>query len=119
MIVAVLGASPKPERISNQALHRLQAKGHKVIPVNPAHQMIDGIPVVKRLSEIGEAVDTLTIYVGADHIGAIIPDIIKLRPNRVIINPGAESVELTTALALAKIHYLEACTLVMLSTGQF
>lgn len=119
MLVAVLGASPKRERYSNRAIHMLRAHGHRVIPVNPAQKEIEGLAVAPNLAAIQELVDTLTVYVGPDHIGGLIQDIVRLRPKRVIMNPGAESTELTRALDQAQIPYVEACTLVLLSTGQF
>ncbi len=119
MLVAVLGASPKKERYSNKAIQMLRSHGHRVIPVNPAQKEIDGLPVVARLTDIQQPVDTVTVYVGPAHIGALIPDIVKLNPRRVIMNPGAESDELVRALDQAKIEHVEACTLVMLSTNQF
>lgn len=118
MRVAVLGASPNPERYSNRAIHSLRAAGHVVIPVNPAHKVIEGLETVARLADAGK-VDTVTIYVGPAHIEPIIPDIIAVQPRRVIINPGAESDKLTVALKNNGIEVLEACTLVLLRTGQF
>jgi predicted CoA-binding protein len=117
--VAVLGASPNPERFSNRAVKRLREKGHKVIPVNPGCVAIEGLPAVKTLGEIGEEVDTVCVYVGPSNIGGSIKDIVKLNPKRVIMNPGAESEELKKALREAGIPCTEACTLVLLASGEF
>ena len=46
-------------------------------------------------------------------------DLIAARPRRVILNPGTESEPLERALDEHGIPYLEACTLVLLATGQF
>lgn len=119
MIVAVLGASPKKERYSNKAIRSLISHGHQVIPINPAHSQIEGLPSVKSIADIKEAIDTLSIYVGPDHIAPLIDAIVKANPKRVIINPGAESVALQEALQKAGIRHQEACTLVLLSTNQF
>lgn len=119
MRVAVLGASPNPERYSNKAIRQLKSKGHEVLPVNPGHQTIEGLPVAPSLDKIEGPVDTVTVYVGPAHIGPLIKDIVALRPRRVILNPGAESAELAAALEESGIPHIEACTLVMLSTGQF
>lgn len=119
MKVAVLGASPNEERYSNKAVRALLAQGHDVIPVNPAQTTIEGLPVAQSLSAIKGPIDTVTVYVGPQHIGPLIAEIVALAPRRVIINPGAESSLLTQSLQAAKIPYEEACTLVMLRTGQF
>jgi len=107
--VAVLGASANPDRYSNMAVRRLREAGHRVIPVNPALDTIEGLPVAKSLGDIREPIDTLTLYVGPQ----------RLAPQRVIFNPGTESKDLAAALERANILHLEACTLVMLQTGQF
>jgi predicted CoA-binding protein len=117
--VAVLGASNNPERYSNMAVRRLRDAGHRVIPVNPALETIEDLPVVKSLGDIADPVDTLTLYVGPQRSAPMIEDILRLAPKRVIFNPGTESPELATALDQANIPHLEACTLVLLQTGQF
>ena len=117
--VAVLGASNNPDRYSNMAVRRLRGAGHRVIPVNPALETIEDLPVVKSLGDIADPVDTLTLYVGPQRSAPMIEDILRLAPKRVIFNPGTESPELATALDRANIPHLEACTLVLLQTGQF
>jgi predicted CoA-binding protein len=117
--VAVLGASNNPERYSNMAVRRLRDAGHRVIPVNPALETIEDLPVVKSLGDIADPVDTLTLYVGPQRSAPMTEDILRLAPKRVIFNPGTESPELATALDRANIPHLEACTLVLLQTGQF
>ena len=120
MKVAVLGASPNRTRYSNMALHRLQQAGHEVIPVNPGHREIEGIPVVAHLREIPpDTVHTLTLYIGAHRSGPLMEEILALRPRRVIFNPGAENAELAAALERAGIEAVEDCTLVMLGTHTF
>ncbi len=93
--------------------------GHEVIPVHPKHDSIDGIPVVPSLTKIHGKIDTLTVYIGPKNIGPLIPEIIALKPKRVILNPGAESPELSAALKTAGIPVIEACTLVMLRSDKF
>ena len=117
--VVVLGASADPERYAYRAVAMLKELGHRVIPVHPALAEVQGISVVRSLEEIGERVDTLTLYVGAARLAALIPAMVALRPGRVIFNPGTESAEVVAALDAAGIPWEEACTLVMLRTGQF
>ncbi len=117
--VVVLGASDKTDRYSYKALMLLQEHGHKVIAVHPKLQTIEGLKVVNNLSTISERVDTLTLYVGADASSAMIPEILALKPKRIIMNPGAENTQLAAAANAQGIAVLEACTLVMLKTGQY
>ncbi len=119
MNVAVLGASAKPERYSYQAVALLKDKGHTVFPVHPAIGEIQGLKAYARLSDIQEALHTLTVYVSAGNSSALQGEILASQPRRVIFNPGAENPILTEALRQQGIEVLEACTLVLLRTGQF
>ena len=117
--VVVLGASTKASRYSNMAVRQLKGKGYKVIPVNPGHPIVEGLDTVARLSDIKEPVHTLTLYLNPMWSERIEDEIINLKPGRVIFNPGTESHRLRESLNNSGIPYLEACTLVMLSTNQF
>jgi predicted CoA-binding protein len=117
--VVVLGASPKPERYSNQAVRALVEHGHRVIPVHPLLKKIAGVAAVAGLAQINEAVDTLTLYVGPERGKELLQEMIDLKPHRVIMNPGTESDEIENHLTAQGITVLRACTLVMLRTGQF
>jgi predicted CoA-binding protein len=117
--VAVLGASHKPERYSNQAVRMLKEYGHTVVPVTPGRKVIEDLPVVPDLGSIEGRIDTLTMYVGPERSTQLQEAILALKPGRVILNPGTESPDLEQALSDAGIPWLHACTLVMLRTGQF
>lgn len=117
--VVVLGASNKPERYSNRAIKMLKSANYSVIPIHPRLKEIDGFQVLSNLAEIKENVHTLTLYTGPARMESMIEDIIALRPDRVILNPGTESESLMKRLDEETIPYLRACTLVMLQTQQF
>lgn len=117
--VAVLGASPKPQRYSNKAVNLLRELGHCVIPVHPVVKEIDGIPVIASLADIELKVDTLTLYVSASLSSPLIAVILALNPGRVIFNPGTENPALKKMLEEQGILTEEACTLILLNTGQF
>lgn len=118
-VVAVLGASHKPERYSNQAVRMLKEYGHEVIPVTPGPQEIENLKVVPTLADIKGPVDTLTLYVGPQRGLQLMEDMVRLKPGRVIFNPGTESMEIEKALSEAGIPWQHACTLVLLRTEQF
>jgi predicted CoA-binding protein len=117
--VAVLGASPKPARYSNQAVRLLLEHGYSVTPIHPKFEQIEGLSVASGLNDINRPVDTLSLYVGPERISSMIEDILALNPGRVICNPGTESKELQDRLDARGIPWIEACTLVMLRLGTF
>lgn len=119
MNVAILGASNKPERYSNQALRLLAEHGHTVYPVHPALANIDGHPTFPRLAEIPDPLHTITMYVSPAHSSGMAGDLIAAKPARVIFNPGTENPPLEEQLAAAGLNVVRACTLVLLRTGQF
>lgn len=117
--VAVVGASPKAERYSNQAVALLKEHGHDVIPINPAAGTILGLPVVARLADLTGPIDTVTMYVTDKISNGLKDDLLALKPGRVIFNPGTENPALRKVLEDGGIDTIEACTLVLLRTGQF
>lgn len=117
--VVVLGASPKPERYSNKAVRLLLEHGHRVVPVHPAITEIESLPVIRALEHIEDPVDTLTVYLSPALSAPLQSEILQLKPERVIFNPGTENPELKQALERGGIAVEEACTLVLLNTGLF
>lgn len=118
MKTLVIGASPKPERYSNKALNMLHAYHHETEALglratNYEHGSIDvGFPEY-------EDIDTITVYLGPRNQQPYYDHILSLNPRRVIFNPGTENPELYQILDEAGIAYEQACTLVLLSTGQY
>lgn len=63
-VIAMVGASDRPERASNGVMKFLQDRGYRVIPVNPqiTGEHIHGEFVFRELSQIGEPVDIVDIF---------------------------------------------------------
>ncbi len=117
--VAVIGASSKTDRYSNMAISLLKEFGHTVYPINPVEKTILGLKVYKNLDEIRSSIDTLSIYLNPATLEKELDSIIRLKPKRVIFNPGTESDKLINALDKQGIATVRGCTLVMLKSGQF
>ncbi len=117
--VAVLGASPKPERYSNRAMRMLRDYGHHPIPINPAFEEVVGEKCYPKISDAPQPIDTLTMYLGKRRSDPLIDEIIAAKPRRIIMNPGAENDYLAKQAREAGIEVVEACTLVMLQIGNF
>lgn len=119
MNVAVLGASDKPDRYSFKAVQLLRRKGHAPYPVHPLLKEIDGLPVYDSLRAIPDPIDTITVYLSARSQEAVAEDIVRRGARRVVFNPGAENPVLADRLRQQGVAVLDACTLVLLTTGQF
>ena len=116
---AVLGASPKEDRYSFEAVRMLKEHGFNPIPVHPKGHSVDGIDGLKSIADIDIEIDTLTMYVNSTISDNEFENILTLKPRRVIFNPGSENSALAKKLQGAGIEIVEACTLVMLQTGQY
>ncbi len=119
MNVAVIGASDKPQRYSYQAVMLLKDAGHRVYPVHRRVKSIEGIAVFSSLEDIGDPLDTVTLYVNAAVSSGMAESILAKEPRRIIFNPGAENLDLQELARQHGIETLNACTLVMLKTGRF
>ena len=115
----MLGASPKPDRYSNQAIRLLASFDYRPIPVNPAFEEIEGLTCFPNLVAIDEPVHTITLYLGEARSTPLIDEIVAAQPQRIIMNPGAENGALSEAASSAGIEVVEGCTLVMLRVGLF
>lgn len=114
----VLGASPNPSRYSFTAIRQLIANGHEVVPIGVKKGDIDGLSIINGKPEL-EDIDTITLYLSPRFQKEYYDYIISLNPKRIIFNPGTENLEL---VQLAKDNGIEAqiaCTLVMLSIGNY
>lgn len=114
----VIGASDNPERYSYRAVVNLAKHGEEVIAIGIKEGMIGNIKITKEKKHI-DNVDTITMYVGAQNQPGWYDYILSLKPKRIIFNPGAENEELAHLAASKGIEVVEACTLVMLSVGNY
>lgn len=118
-VTAVLGASDNEARYSHLVLRELISRGIEVFPVNPRLSTVLGLPCYPNLDALPRRIGTLTIYLNPLHLEPLIGQILALRPERVIFNPGSESAACEEALSRAGIFFLRACTLVLLRTDQY
>ena len=119
MKVAILGASPKPDRYAYKAFQMLRRYGHEPVPINPAFADIEGEKCYPKISDAPQPLDTVTLYLGEARSNPLIDEIVSAKPRRIIMNPGAENYTLAEKAENAGIEVVEGCTLVMLQTGQF
>ena len=114
----VLGASENPSRYSNAAIKRLRSYGHDVVAIGRRPGKVNDVDIVKGTPHF-EGVDTVTMYMSDQNQKEFEEYILSLKPKRIIFNPGAENSFLAEKAVMNNIKPIEACTLVMLSTGQY
>lgn len=114
----VIGASENPERYSNMAIRRLRSKKIPVHAIGLRKGRVEDVDIETGHPAFTE-IDTVTLYVGPQHQSEVLDYVVSLHPRRVIFNPGTESTVFENTLRANGIEVLEACTLVMLGTGQY
>jgi uncharacterized protein len=114
----VLGASENPARYSNLAINRLKNNHHPVVAIGRRRGMVAGIRIETEKNPVKD-IDTVTLYINPRHQKEYYDYIISLHPKRIIFNPGTENDELAELALKNNIKAQEACTLVLLSTGQY
>lgn len=114
----VLGASLNPTRYSHLAIQRLREHGHEVVAIGMRPGFVEDVAIVTGHPILTD-IDTVTLYMRAERQEPLIGYILSLHPRRIIFNPGAENDALAKQAAEKGVETLEACTLVMLSTGLY
>lgn len=114
----VLGATTNPARYSYLAVNKLRDKGHDVVAIGRHTGKVKDVEVVADKKPI-ENLDTVTLYLNANNQKPYYNYILSQKPKRIIFNPGAENDELEHLAKENNITTQHACTLVLLSTGQY
>jgi len=114
----VLGATPNAGRYAYLAANRLVRNGHSIVNVGLKNGEVAGVPIEKP-ETIHNDIDTITLYVGPGHQPELYDYILDTNPRRIIFNPGTENAELRRMANEKGIETEYACTLVLLSIGQY
>ncbi|NOS57309.1 MAG: CoA-binding protein [Cyclobacteriaceae bacterium] len=116
----IVGATTNPSRYAFMAAEKLVENHHEIVPIGVKSGEVFGEPILNIGNRplIGD-VDTITLYIGPQHQPEHYEYLLSLKPKRVIFNPGTENVEFEKKVEESGAEALEACTLVMLSTGQY
>lgn len=114
----VLGASENPARYSYLAVEKLTRYGHPVVAIGKKEGHIGATPIITEHPD-EKGVDTVTVYLNPQLQKSYYDYILSLHPKRLVFNPGTENAELADLAKANGIEPIEACTLVMLGTGQY
>ncbi|MGB1242205.1 MAG: CoA-binding protein [Chitinophagales bacterium] len=115
----ILGASTHPWRYAYLAATKLTGHGYEIVPIGNKEGIVANEDIVIGQPDINN-VHTVTMYLRPIHQAEYYEYILEtLQPKRIVFNPGSENPELAAMAEKKDIEALEACTLVMLSTGQY
>lgn len=114
----VLGASENPSRYSFLAVNKLNANQHPVVAIGRRKGQIGNTTIETEKTGVTD-VDTVSLYLNPDNQKEYYDYILSLNPKRIIFNPGTENAELEALADEKGIKTQEACTLVLLATGQY
>jgi predicted CoA-binding protein len=114
----ILGATPDTSRYAYLAANRLVRTGHTIVNVGIKQGEVAGVPIEKP-ETLHDDIDTITLYIGTRNQPPLYDYILGTNPKRIIFNPGTENSELARMAKERNIETIQACTLVMLSTGEY
>ena len=79
--IAVVGASPNPDRVSHQIMVMLMERGYDVIPINPRPGLeeIAGLKVYPDLAAVDRPVDMVDVFRKPEHLMAVATDAIAIK----------------------------------------
>lgn len=116
----IIGSVPKPSRYAYKAANMLEENGFDFLPLG----IQEGEVLGQKILQINEKpqiedVETLTLYINPKRQKDWYDYMISLQPKRIIFNPGTENQEFKMLAQKEGVECVEACTLVMLSTGVY
>jgi len=114
----VMGASENVQRYSNMAIRKLNHFNHEVKAFGLKKGEVDSVIIDTDLLPYQD-IDTVTLYLNPKNQVPYYTYILKLKPKRVIFNPGTENPDFYSILSENNIPFEEACTLVLLNTKQY
>jgi predicted CoA-binding protein len=112
--IALVGASPRPERPSNGVMRYLLEEGYRVIPVRPHRREVLGIPCVASLREIDEPIDLVDVFRRAEFCPQVAEDAVAVGAKALWLQLGIVSSEARRIAEEGGLEYVEnACTAVV------
>jgi predicted CoA-binding protein len=116
--IAVVGASPSPDRESHGVMRYLLSQGYRCIPVRPDCDEVLGIPCVPTLLEIGEPIDLVDVFRRPEFCPAHAREAVAVGAKAIWLQLGIVSAEARVIAESAGIGYVEnACTAVVHARG--
>jgi uncharacterized protein len=118
-VIALVGASPNPDRPSNGVMRYLLEAGYRVFPVRPGRSEILGVPCVDSLAEIEEPIDIVDVFRREEACPAVAEEAVTAGAKALWLQLGIVSPEARAIAESAGLAYVEdACTAVVHARGR-
>jgi predicted CoA-binding protein len=113
--IAMVGASPNPDRPAHGVMRYLLRAGYRVIPVRPLDcDEVCGIPCVATLADIEEPIDLVDIFRNVDACPGHAQEAVDVGAGGIWLQLGLVSPESRRIATAAGLDYVEdACTAVV------
>ena len=113
--IALVGASPKPDRPSHRVMRYLLAQGYDVIPVRPEGcDEVLGVPCVRSLAEVDRPIDLVDVFRRAEFTPDVAREAVDVGAGALWLQLGIVSAEARRIAAEADLDYVEdSCTAVV------
>lgn len=106
--IAIVGASPRPERPSHGVMRYLLEQGYHVIPVRPPDvSEVLGIPVAASLSQIDEEIDLVDVFRRPEHAPAHAREAVSVGAKALWLQLGIVSPEARAIARASHLDYVE------------
>ena len=113
--IALVGASPKPDRPSNRVMRYLLAQGYRVLPVRPLDcDQIHGVRCVASLADLDETIDLVDVFRREDAAPAHAREAVAAGAKAFWLQLGLRSTEAKAICEAAGLDYVEdECTAIV------
>ena len=113
--IAVVGASPRPNRPSHGVMRYLLSEGYRCIPVRPRDcDEVLGVPCVQTLAEIDEPIDLVDVFRRPEFCPDVARDAVAAGAGALWLQLGIVSPEARAIATGAGLDYVEnACTAIV------
>lgn len=116
--IAIVGASPSPERESHGVMRYLLAQGYDCIPVRPDCDEVLGIPCAPTLDDVGRPIDLVDVFRRPEFCAAHAREAVQAGAKALWLQLGIVSAEARAVAEAAGMGYVEnACTAVVHARG--
>jgi predicted CoA-binding protein len=105
--IAVVGLSDDPSRPSYDVARYLRSVGKEILPVNPTHKTVMGLPCYPSLAAVPGPIDVVDVFRRPEFCAEVVRDAVEAGAKGVWLQSGITSDEARAIARQAGIDYVE------------